>query len=72
LYFLTEILPDATVREHFWAPGAEAHRHYGTSEFVVAPGTSVAVTDEVGTDAYCAPGRIAVTMAASAERFRRA
>ena len=39
-----------------WAPGAEAHRHYGTSEFVVAPGTSVAVTDEVASDAYCAPG----------------
>ncbi|HXP75984.1 MAG TPA: hypothetical protein VN823_17710 [Stellaceae bacterium] len=31
-----------------WAPGAEA-------QFVVAPGTSLAVTDEVATDAYCAP-----------------
>jgi hypothetical protein len=36
-----------------WAPGAEAHRHYGTSEFVVAPGTRVEVTDEVASDAYC-------------------
>ena len=36
-----------------WAPGAEAHRHYGASEFVVAPGTRVDVTDEVASDAYC-------------------
>jgi hypothetical protein len=36
-----------------WAPGAEAHRHYGTSEFVVAPGTRVEVTEEATSDAYC-------------------
>jgi hypothetical protein len=36
-----------------WAPGAEAQRHYGASEFVVAPGTRVDVTDEVESDAYC-------------------
>jgi len=36
-----------------WAPGTEAQRHYGASEFVVAPGTRVEVTDEATSDAYC-------------------
>lgn len=36
-----------------WAPGAEVQRHYGASEFAVAPGTRVEVTDEALSDDYC-------------------
>lgn len=36
-----------------WHPAAHARKHYGASEFVVAPNTVARVTAQIATDDYC-------------------
>lgn len=36
-----------------WSPASKARNHYGVSEFLIAPNTTVKVTAQMSTDAYC-------------------
>ena len=38
-----------------WHPSSAAQRHYGASEFLIAPNTKAKAVAQVSTDEYCAP-----------------